>query len=93
MILTHEGEAFIWRFDTMQLQTVGVRIWPKGWTLPNIYEGEKDGEESDWLGETERDRKGGGEGTRGGRKEDLHYQWQIKAESLPSLLSFIAIHI
>ena len=52
----------------MQLQTAGVRIWPKGWTLPNIYEGGKDGEESDGLGETERDRKGGGEGTRGEKK-------------------------
>lgn len=27
------------------------------------------------------------------KRKDLHYQWQIKAESLPGLLSFIAIHI
>ena len=55
----------------MQLPTAEVRIWPKCWTLPNIYEGGKDGEERDSLGETERDGKGGGEGTRA-RKRLLH---------------------
>lgn len=38
MTLTYKDEAFIWRFDTMQLQTAGGRIWPKAWTLSNIYE-------------------------------------------------------
>lgn len=47
--------------------------------------------ERERLGEIERERKGGGEGRT--TKKDLHYQWQIKAENLPCLLSFIAIHM
>lgn len=48
--------------------------------------------EKERLGEIQRERKGGGEGTER-KKKDLYYQRQIEAESLLSLLSFIAIHI
>lgn len=63
-------------------------IWPtSGPSQTSVREGKIERER---LWKNERDRKRGWEGS---TKKNLHYQWQIKAESLPCLLSFIAIHI
>lgn len=49
--LIHKGEAFMRRFDTVQLRTAVRRIWPNGWTLWNICE-------RDWekLSEIEKEK-------------------------------------
>lgn len=43
----------------MQLQTAGGRIWPKGWKTMR-----QENLERERLGKIERERKGGGEGTK-----------------------------
>lgn len=48
----------------MQLADSRLEFWPKCWTLPNIYEGGKDGEERDSLEKLREMEKEEGRGTR-----------------------------
>lgn len=51
-------KLFIWGFDTMQLPTAGGRIWPNGWTLSNIYEGQRlRGRDGEKLREIEKEKR------------------------------------